>query len=413
MMREASTTIALGALVTLMAPAAFAAQHGPLATVGTVTYNYTGSARLTDKERASVANFYTADFEGNLVNGGTPMGVRGELLEEVKRVRAKTNQLNNGLGAWEPEVDERGNFFGGHYKKYEGDLPDVPFRLDATINVFERPENRERFDMNFYVNIIDTRTGEVVGHASAWKRDTPKYISEQIVGPEPTWVERYLTGYVREITSEDPLETIIADASRQTIGQLASLNRQEITSDADRFFRTIEDQQLYAKSLVESGYRPIVPDEVRNPRAVGRLGAAGRRQACAESGQVPVVSLEEARAVAGSAECPHFALSETEGIWCGGSVEELITGPGGTFRHRPPAFVIGDAASEPCRKVEASPPPSVEPMPEVQPAPVDPGVVEFERWLEEVRNQPLPESREDLPPDPRGGAPPGAYTVPR
>lgn len=412
-MRGILATIALTALAAVAAPAALATQHGPLARIGTVTYNYTGATPLTDDVRTSVGEFYINYLEGDLVNGGTRMGVRDELLEAVKRVRAETNQLNNGLGAWEPEIDERGNFFGGHYKKYEGDLPEPRFRLDATINVFERPENREHFDMNFYVNIIDTRTGEVVGHASAWKRDTPKYINEQIVGPEPTWVERYLTGYVREITYEDPLETIIADASRQTIGQLASLNRQEITSDADRFFRTIEDQQLYAKSLAESGYRPIVPEEVRNPRAIGRLGTAGRRQACAESGQVPVVSLEEARAVAGSAECPHFALSETEGIWCGGSVEELITESGGTFRHRPPAFVIGDAASEPCRKVEASPPPSVEPMPEVQPAPVDPGVIEFERWLEKVRNQPLPKSRQDLPPDPRGGAPPGAYTVPR
>lgn len=255
---------------------ALSAPDGPLAVVGNVTYNYIGSgSTLSAQDDASTANFYSNYLEGDLLDGGISIGARGDALESVKQMRETTNQLNNGLGGWDPDVDANGNFFGGRYIQYTKELPQVPYRVDATMNVFQRPENSERFDMNFNATIVDVKTGEVVGHASAWKRDTEMYVNEKIIGPEPTWYERYISGYVREITFENPLRTAIAEASKQITEQLSDIAKLNAVPDSERFFKKIKDQQEYMRTLAESGYRPLVPDEVRNPKSESAKTAWG------------------------------------------------------------------------------------------------------------------------------------------
>ena len=220
---------------------------------------------MSAQDDASTADFYSNYLEGDLLDGGIRVGARGDALESVKQMRKTNNQLNNGLGGWDPDVDANGNFFGGRYIQYTKELPHVPYRVDATMSVFQRPENSERFDMNFNAIIVDVKTSEVVGHASVWKRDIEMYVNEKIIGPEPTWYERYISGYVREITFENPLRTAIAEASRQITEQLSEIAELNAIQDSERFFKKIKDQQEYARTLTESGYRPLVPDEVCNP----------------------------------------------------------------------------------------------------------------------------------------------------
>lgn len=198
---------------------------------------------MSAQDDASTADFYSNYLEGDLLDGGIRVGARGDALESVKQMRKTNNQLNNGLGGWDPDVDANGNFFGGRYIQYTKELPHVPYRVDATMSVFQRPENSERFDMNFNAIIVDVKTSEVVGHASVWKRDIEMYVNEKIIGPEPTWYERYISGYVREITFENPLRTAIAEASRQITEQLSEIAELNAIQDSERFFKKIKDQQ--------------------------------------------------------------------------------------------------------------------------------------------------------------------------
>lgn len=238
-MNTISKIFVLFVLLTMGATRVEALPDGPLAVVGNVTYNYTDPEAVSAAVKASTASFYAETFEGDLVNGGASIGARGDELEEVKQMRKENNEMNHGAGGVFQDVDKDGKLLSEYYKKYTEELPKAPYRIDATINVWKLPDGSGRYDMNFNVRIVDVETGKVVGHTSTWKRNTEKYINEQKIGLKPTWVEKYISGYVREIKFEDPLETAMSEASKTIIGNLSKLSGQKITSDADRFLSNI------------------------------------------------------------------------------------------------------------------------------------------------------------------------------
>lgn len=223
--------------------------------MGDVKYNYTGprSNNFTASDKSNIANFYGSALDGSLINQGVSV-LDGDLVSKINQMRRENDLLNQG----------RGGLFDGQYKKYGGDLPPAAYKIEATINVWELQETGKN-DINVNVRIIDAQTGEVVGHTSAWRRNTDIYLNEKIIGPQPTWWEKYITGYVREITFDDAIRMTVAEAAKDIYGQLGGLGVEGVP-DAERFSRRMRDQQDRAKAIAESGYRSLVPDEVRKQK---------------------------------------------------------------------------------------------------------------------------------------------------
>lgn len=225
--------------------------------LGDVKYNYTGprAKNFSDSDKINIANFYGSALDSSLINQGVSV-LDSDLVSKINQIRQENDQLNQG----------RGGLFDGQYKKYGGDLPPPAYKLETTINVWELQETGKN-DINVNVRIIDTQTGEIVGHASTWRRNTDVYLNEKIIGPQPTWWEKYITGYVREITFDDAIKMTAVEAAKDIYSQLGELGVEGAVPDAERFSRRMRDQQARAKALAESGYQPLVPDEVRNPKS--------------------------------------------------------------------------------------------------------------------------------------------------
>ena len=224
----------------------------PLASIGNVTFKITDYQANTVEPTDSRAELYASNLQGNIVNAGIPLGVQGRMLDELIQLREKNNQLNQGRGGRHLITDQNGDTFWG-YKKYTGNLPEAAFRIDANINVFHRDASGDKQDLLVSVRIYDTNTGQLVGTGQASRKNTERIQNKQIVGSEPNWWQKYISGYAREVTYEDILSTVISEASADAANQLSALSNQEVLSDADRF----------ARSLEESGYIPIVSDEIK------------------------------------------------------------------------------------------------------------------------------------------------------
>jgi len=243
------------------AQSAFAAgePRQPLASMGEVVFN------ITDHQANSVAvsdtrgQIYTARLRGNIINAGIPLRASDNTIDQLNQLREENNQLNQGQGGRHLITNQSGDTFWGH-KKFNGDIPQSTYRLDTRINVFHRDASGARQDLFVTVNIYDSKSGELVGTASASRVNTQRIRNQQYVGPEPTWWQKYISGYAREITYEDVLEAVIAEASSDVVSQLSALQNQDIESDADRF----------ARSLEESGYKPLIPDSDESDTVSGR-----------------------------------------------------------------------------------------------------------------------------------------------
>ncbi|MBI2448360.1 hypothetical protein HYV44_02250 [Candidatus Microgenomates bacterium] len=243
-------TFLLLLVVSLLSPNIATAEtelEWPQVSMGEVKYNYTGPRKFSDLERENIIDIYKNDMETNLINSGVAVGESGDDLIDLESQRQSDSQLNQGRGGWFPETDAKGNFFGGEYVKYDNNLPQVPYKINATINIWKLPEG-DKYDINFHATIIDTQTGKEVGFTSVWKKNTEWWANEQYIGGDPTWVEKYITGFVRETTHDDMVEAAVSDASKVVTEKLNTLSEKKAISDAERF---LDERKQHAEQIKE------------------------------------------------------------------------------------------------------------------------------------------------------------------
>lgn len=227
------------------------ASNVPLASLGNVNYHITDNHNRSRPAGENVRQWYSASLRGALLSKGISLEADGELLAEIEKQRALNNKLNSGQDDQHLLTDSQGDAFWG-YKKYQSNLPQPIFRLEADVSIIYKDTAGDKQDLNVTLRIYDQKTGQLLKTAAAYRNDALRYMNEEKVGPSPSWWERYISGYVREVTFEDSLRSVISEASLETADALSSLGGQGFMSDADRF----------AQSLSESGYRPLVPVSV-------------------------------------------------------------------------------------------------------------------------------------------------------
>lgn len=326
----------------------FATPQQPLTTMGTVKYNYTGPEKLSQTEKDNIAKWYNNSFRGDLVNAGVPIVVSGNTLDEVNRVRAENNQMNQDQGGRFQSTDAQGNKFWG-YKKYENEIQQASYRIDTTINVWKIPGSDDKYDMNFYVNVVDNTTGEVIDHTTIWERNTKQYINEKIVGPEPTWVETYLTGYAKEVTYEDVLRNMMAETAKSVTSKLATLSGGEIRSDAENFLNAMEE--ITTQNNIEQQVENSNP---ASPAITQPLKCNGKDPSGDQYPPGTSIAQSDDQNVLGKDFCPNFMILEGSGIYCFCSTEETLdffeTNNGQNYNIPPTYPFIGAKPWEPPTK---------------------------------------------------------------
>src|SRR3989344_416049 len=345
-------------------------QERPVVVMGEVSYGSVGAGDL----EGDPASIYGGSLRGNLINSGAVrMRAGGEALERAKRLREEYNQLNGGRGSYSEKTDAQGNKFWG-YEKMEAKISDPQYRIDANIDVTRARHEGGGQDISVTVRIYDIKTGQLAGQTTEMRRNADPYANLQVIGPKPTWMEKYLTGYAREIKYDDPIREAIDKASKTVVDKLSELSGQRGESDADRF----------EKALAESGYRPIVPDEIRNPRSADKTD----REAPAPG---TAVSKSDYEFIIDKPGCDPWAVYPETGVYCF-TEEEMnaigASGDLGPIRGQPPTYPFYDG-NEPWQAPEETPP--VEPETPLNDG-VDPEAARFERWMKECYSRSLPET---------------------
>jgi len=199
---------------------AIAASDGPLVIMGNVTYNSLGTEKLDGMPE----NTYSEFLETKFVNAGIPVKDKEGVVEKF--------------------AEEENRFWG--YKKYNTNLPEPKYRIDASINVTRTRygDDSSRQDISIAVRIFDIETGKLIDQATESRRNVNPYANLQIVGPQPTWWERYVSGYTREIKYDDPIREAIDKASKTIVDKISALDGQKAESDAERFLKNIEQNKI-------------------------------------------------------------------------------------------------------------------------------------------------------------------------
>lgn len=307
-------------LATITSPA-YAAEEGPLAIMGEVNYSSLGTAKL----EGTPANIYEEFLEGKLVNAGIPMGDKEGVAKKFAEAENK--------------------FWG--YKMYDTDLPEPKYRVDASVNVRRTRygEDNNRQDISVVVRIFDIKTGKLVGQTTESRRDVDPNANLQIVGPQPTWWERYASGYTREIKYDNPLKEAIDKASQTVVGKLLELGSQKVESDADRFLRFIEQNQV-EQQQIKSDEESTETDQEN----------AGSKN----------ITCEQSKKIINKEKCPHWVriepgnnspdimeISGKHSIWCFfdvGTVTDVGTSTDKAIRSRPPDYTMDPSEWDKCNE---------------------------------------------------------------
>ena len=372
----------------------FASAKGakPAAVMGNVTYSAIGTNQLEGGPASLYGNF----LEGNLINsGGVSILAQGEALETVNLLREEFNQLNGGRGASVQKTDAQGNKFWGYEKLDPSKALSPQYRIDANISVTRarHSENPALQDVSVAVRIYDIKTGQMVSQTTEVRRNVDPYANLVEIGPKPTWWQRNIAGYVREIKYDDPVREAIGKASKTIVDKFSELSGQKAESDADRFARTLE----------ESGYKPIVPDEIRNPR-----NESGNKS----EGKVPVpgtpISKSNYDHILGTANCPQWAVLQETGVYCftKEGMDSLFGGGRGLgiIHSIPPTYPFYDG-KEPWLAPEKSP--AEASADEIPDSSVSDSEKEYRQWLDCI-GRPVPKTRVELEERERQDAVPGS-----
>ncbi len=310
--------ISCAVLFGLMRSATFAEEGKPVTVMGQVTYTSLGISK-----EGTLSSIYGSSVESKFINSGVVSMVEdGEMAEELSQRREEFNNLNGGKGGYYEKTDAQGNTFWGYEKLDENKILKPEYRIDTSIDVTRarHGDDSSKQDINVTIQIYDVKTGELVSQSTEVHRNADPYANLQIIGPKPTWVEKYITGYVREIKYDDPVREAINAASKTAIDKLTEYTGQKAQSDADRF----------------SGYMPLVPPEIANPPQ------EQSEEDIPEQG-TPISKLDYNR-VLNSPGCEDWAVGPETGVWCYDEGEMVIIGSqnlAGLF-DRPPTFPFYD-----------------------------------------------------------------------
>lgn len=300
-----------------------AGENKPVVVMGNVTYGSIGTNQL----EGGPASFYGSFLKGNLINsGGVSMMAQGEEMEMVLQLREEYNQLNGGQGSYYEGTDAQGNKFWG-YGKLDGNILVPQFRIDAHIDVIRarHSENASLQDVSVAVRIYDIATGKLFAQTTEVKRNVNPYANLQELGPKPTWVEKYLTGYAREIKYDDPIREAIDKASKQVLDKFSGLSGQKAESDTDRFSKFMQERdQNQANDS----------DEAQPEESSGGLPAPGT-----------AISKNDYSDVIDEPGCDPWAVYPETGVYCFTEAEMNAIGASGDLgqiRNQAPTYPFYD-----------------------------------------------------------------------
>ena len=340
----------------VMFVAVFASAQGnkPTTIMGEVTYGSLG----TNKLEGTPAEFYGSFLEGNIINSGAvSMVAKGKSAERAKRLREEYNNLNGGRGSYVQKIDAQGNKFWGYDKMDAAKVLQPEYKIDVNIDetVARHSEDSSLHDISVTARIYNAKTGELAGQSTEVRRNVNPYANERIVGHQPSWFEKYISGYARETKYDDPIREAIDKASNKTLNQLAEMSGQKIQSDADRF----------------TGYLPIVPPELLNPPAAEKTDSA-----VPEPGRS--VSKNNYNYILNSPGCKNWVVKPETGVFCFTEEEQqAITNSGslGGIFIKPPTYPFYDGNEPwqaPTENPPEPPPAKDEPVDDYAPPPPSP-----------------------------------------